>query len=90
LGIRVHTSYWGQDKDITNRISLPSTWRGRIRERFFLVMERYYGAIMVDKAITNFGDEGYPLLVSDEEEFIWSAGSPDDVITAEWWIGKSS
>lgn len=43
---------------------------------------------MVDRAITNFENEGYPLLVSDEEELIWSDGTPDNIITAQWWIGK--
>jgi hypothetical protein len=42
----------------------------------------------VDRAITDCDEEGQPLFVSDDEELIWSDGTADGLITAEWWIGK--
>ena len=84
LGIKVYTKYLGQDKDITDRISFGINTAQK--DQGILLFS--YGAVMVDRAITNFENEGYPLLVSDEEELIWSDGTPDNIITTEWWIGK--
>ena len=84
LGIKVYTKYSGQDKDITDRISFDINMAQK--DQGILLFS--YGAVMVDRAITNFENEGYPLLVSDEEELIWSDGTPDNIITAEWWIGR--
>jgi hypothetical protein len=86
LGIRVYTKYLGQDKDITDRI----TFRINVAQKDRGILLFSYGAVMADKTITNFENEGRPLFVSDEDELIWSDGTPDNVITAEWWIGKSS
>lgn len=86
LGIGVYTKYFGQDKDITDRVSFAINMAQK--DQGILLFS--YGAIMVDRAIVNFENEGYPLLVSDEEELIWSDGTPDTIISAEWWIGKSS
>jgi hypothetical protein len=84
LGIKVYTNYNGSPVDITDRVSF-GIYVGSKDEGYLLFS---YGAVMVDREIENFAEEGFPLLVSDEEELIWSDGEADNIITAEWWIGK--
>ncbi|MDR0838423.1 MAG: hypothetical protein LBN99_02130 [Oscillospiraceae bacterium] len=82
LGLHVYTTYNGEVRDITDRVSyglnIADTSAG---------VPFSYGAVMVDGAIEDFAAEGFPLLVSDEEELIWHDGAADGEITAEWWIG---
>jgi hypothetical protein len=84
LGIKVYTNYQGSPEDITDRVSF-GIYVGFKDDGYLLFS---YGAVMVDREIDNFADEGFPLLVSDEEELIWSDGEADNIISAEWWIGK--
>jgi hypothetical protein len=83
-GIGVYTTYLGQAQDITDRISFGINMAEKDAGKLLFS----YGAVMVDRAITDFATEGTPLLVSDEEELIWNDGTADNNITAEWWIGK--
>jgi hypothetical protein len=85
LGIRVYTTYSGAVKDITEKISFGINVTDKANGLMFS-----YGAVMVDKASTSFESEGYLLNASGEEEHIWSDETADNVITADWWIGKSS
>ncbi|MDR1147101.1 MAG: hypothetical protein LBK66_00560 [Spirochaetaceae bacterium] len=83
LGIRVYTMYESVAQDITNRVSFGMM----VGDSNILI---YYGAVMVDREyISGFSNEGKPLLVSDEEELIWSDGTLDGKITCAWWIGKT-
>jgi hypothetical protein len=81
LGIKVFTMYGDAAKDITDRVSF-----GLMPEEDKILFS--YGAVMVDRAISNFGQEGQPLFVSAEDELVWSDGTLDGKITGEWWIGK--
>jgi hypothetical protein len=83
LGIKVFTMYGAAAKDITDRVSF-----GLMPGDDAVLFS--YGAVMVDRAISNFGQEGQPLFVSAEEELVWSDGTLDGKITGEWWIGKTS
>ncbi|MDR2444430.1 MAG: FMN-binding protein [Spirochaetaceae bacterium] len=83
LGIKVFTTYNNKPQDITDRISFGLM----VDEGKILIS---YGAVMVDRAISDFSQEGRSLLVSDEEELIWSDGAADNMITAAWWIGKAN
>jgi hypothetical protein len=77
-GIKVYTTYSNQVQDITDRISFGIM----LMDDGLLFV---YGAVMVvDRSISDFAREGYPLLVSDEEELIWSDGTADNYIKAEW------
>jgi hypothetical protein len=49
-----------------------------------------YGAVMVDRAISDFSQEGQLLPVSEAEERIWGDGILDGKITGMWWIGKTN
>jgi hypothetical protein len=82
LGIKVFTMYGAAAKDITDRVSF-----GLMPDEDKIMFS--YGAVMVDRAISNFGQEGQPLLVSAEEELVWSDGTLDGKITGAWWIGKT-
>jgi hypothetical protein len=84
LGIRVYTTYNGTVKDITDKISFGINVMDKENGLMFS-----YGAVMLDKASTSFESEGYLLNASGEEEHIWNDGTADNLITAEWWIGKS-
>jgi hypothetical protein len=83
LGIGVFTTYQGSQRDITDRVSAGM----RLEENAIMI---YYGVVMVDRDISDFDEEGTPLLVSDAEERIWSDGALDGKITCEWWIGKTT
>jgi hypothetical protein len=82
LGIRVFTMYGNTAKDITDRVSF-----GLMPADGMILFS--YGAVMVDRAISNFRQEGQPLFVSTEEELVWSDGTLDGKITGAWWIGKT-
>jgi hypothetical protein len=82
LGIKVFTMYGAAAKDITDRVSF-----GLMPNEGMILFS--YGAVMVDRAISNFGQEGQPLFVSAEEELVWSDGTLDGKITGAWWIGKT-
>jgi hypothetical protein len=84
LGIGVFTTHSGSPLNITNRISFAFSLAEKNGGKLMI----YYGAIMVDRAITNFYDEGVFLNVTDGEEWVWSDGTKDGKITAEWWIAK--
>ncbi|MDR1263662.1 MAG: hypothetical protein LBK46_09280, partial [Oscillospiraceae bacterium] len=85
LGIGVYTEYQGEAIDITDRASYGINLAEKDAGKLLFS----YGAVMVDREIADISTEGYPLLVSDEEELIWNDGAADDVIIAQWWIGKT-
>ncbi|MDR0904870.1 MAG: hypothetical protein LBN00_01630 [Oscillospiraceae bacterium] len=82
LGLHVYTTYNGEVWDITDRVSYGLNIADTDAGVLFS-----YGAVMVDGEIADFDAEGFPLLVSDEEELIWRDGAADGAITAQWWIG---
>jgi hypothetical protein len=84
LGISVFTTYSGSPKDITSRISFGLNLAEETDGKIMF----YYGAVMVDKAISDFSMEGISIMASDEPQPIWNDGTLDGKITAEWWIVK--
>jgi hypothetical protein len=84
LGIHVFTTYNNAAKDITSRISFGLNISEKEEGKILFS----YGAVMVDRAIANFEQEGFSLFVSDEDEIIWSDGTADGIISGKWWIGK--
>lgn len=84
LGIHIYTMYNDAPQDITDRASFGIS----IAEKDEGKLLFNYGAVMIDREITDFAAEGVPLVVSMEEEMIWNDGARDGKITGTWWIGK--
>ncbi len=84
IGIHIYTMYNGEAQDITDRASFGINLAEKAEGKLLFT----YGAVIVDREITDFAAEGAPLNVSMEEELIWSDGAKDGKMAATWWIGK--
>lgn len=83
VGIHVYTMYNNEPQDITDRLSYGLNLAEVDSGKIMIV----YGAVFVDRDISDFSAEGFSLVVSDAEEVIWSDGAEDGKITAVCWIG---
>jgi hypothetical protein len=83
LGLSVIARYPdGNERDITSLI----TFFTNVSELEDGKIMLSYGAVIVDRAITN--NEGQELFLSEDDERVLSDGLHDETITGTWWIAK--